>query len=237
MTRAEDHRLPHRLVRISTTDPRPPQGTSPHQPTTPDAAPADSVVHMLIGYARVSVTPRDRTAQVSALRALGVDPAAVYVDRGLTGTDRDRPGLRDALARCSRGDTLVVTALARLARSVPDARDTVDQLAAAGAMLRVGADHYCLGGPDALSLCDCLALVADLEADLVRLRTREGMAEASAKGHLRGRRPTLTPAQERQLVTTLHEGSRTASEVAEIFGVSRATVYRAVRRVRFPGDG
>ena len=80
-------------------------------------------------------------------------------------------------------------------------------------------------------------LVADLEADLVRLRTREGMAEASAKGHLRGRRPTLTPAQERQLVTTLHEGSRTASEVAEIFGVSRATVYRAVRRVRFPGDG
>lgn len=189
---------------------------------------------MLIGYARVSVTRHDGTTQVSALRALGVDAAAVYVDRGLTGTDRPRPGLREALARCGRGDALVVTALARLARSVPDARDIVDTLAAAGAMLRVGADHYCLGGPDALSLCDCLALVADLETDLVRLRTREGMAEASARGHLRGRRPTLSPAQEQQLVTVLHEGSRTATEVAEMFGVSRATVYRAVRRVRFP---
>lgn len=189
---------------------------------------------MLIGYARVSVTRHDRTAQVSALRRLGVEPEAIFVDRGLTGTDRERPGLREALARCRQDDTLVVTALARLARSVPDARDIVDTLAAAGAMLRVGEDHYCLGGPDALSLCDCLALVADLETDLVRLRTREGMAEASARGHLRGRRPTLSPDQERQLVTVLHESSRTASEVAEMFGVSRATVYRAVRRVRFP---
>lgn len=189
---------------------------------------------MLIGYARVSITREDRAAQVQALCALGVEPEAVFVDRGLTGTDRDRPGLRDALARCGQGDTLVVTALARLARSVPDARDLVDGLAAAGAMLRVGEDHYCLGGPDGLSLCDCLTLVATLEADLVRLRTREGMAEASARGHLRGRRPTLSPAQERQLVAVLHEGSRSASEVAEMFGVSRATVYRAVRRVRFP---
>lgn len=191
---------------------------------------------MLIGYARVSVTRHDRSAQVSALRGLGVDPEVIFVDRGLTGTDRERPGLHEALTRCGRGDTLVVTALARLARSVPDARDLVDTLAGAGAMLRVGEDHYCLGGPDALSLCDCLALVADLEADLVRLRTREGMAEASARGRLRGRRPTLSPAQERQLVTVLHEGSRTASEVAEMFGVSRATVYRAVRRVCLPAD-
>lgn len=189
---------------------------------------------MLIGYARVSVTRHDRAAQVGALRSLGVEAGAIFVDRGLTGTHRERPGLHDALGRCGSGDTLVVTALARLARSVTDARDLVETLAEAGAMLRVGDEHYCLGGPDSLSLCDCLSLVADLETDLVRLRTREGMAEASARGHLRGRRPTLSPAQERQLVTVLHEGSRTATEVAEMFGVSRATVYRAVRRVRFP---
>jgi DNA invertase Pin-like site-specific DNA recombinase len=46
-----------------------------------------------------------------------------YVDHGLTGTNRDRPGLREALAACRSGDRLVVTKLDRLARSLPDARD------------------------------------------------------------------------------------------------------------------
>ena len=64
---------------------------------------------------------QDLTAQRDALSALGVKPNRIYVDHGLTGTNRARPGLREALAACRLGDTLVVTKLDRLARSLTDA--------------------------------------------------------------------------------------------------------------------
>jgi hypothetical protein len=69
---------------------------------------------LLIGYARVSTDAQDLTAQREGLLALGVDPGRIYVDHGLTGTNRERPGLREALAACREGDTLVVTNLDRL---------------------------------------------------------------------------------------------------------------------------
>ena len=60
---------------------------------------------LAIGYARVSTDAQDLTAQRDALAALGVDVDRIYVDHGLTGTSRDRPGLRQALAACRAGDT------------------------------------------------------------------------------------------------------------------------------------
>jgi DNA invertase Pin-like site-specific DNA recombinase len=69
-----------------------------------------------------STDQQDLTAQRDGLAALGVASNLVYVDHGLTGTNRERPGLREALAACREGDTLVVTKLDRLARSLPDAR-------------------------------------------------------------------------------------------------------------------
>jgi len=88
----------------------------------------DSTAALLIGYARCSTDQQDLTAQHDGLTALGVSPARIYVDHGLTGTNRDRPGLREALAACREGDTLVVTKLDRLARSLPDARAIADEL-------------------------------------------------------------------------------------------------------------
>ncbi len=70
---------------------------------------------LLIGYARVSTDEQDLTVQRKALGGLGVAGERIYVDHGLTGTNRDRPGLREALAACRGGDTLVVTKLDRLA--------------------------------------------------------------------------------------------------------------------------
>ncbi len=98
----------------------------------------DPTAGIKIGSARVSATGQDLTAQRAALAGLGVDPGRVYVDHGLTGTNRARPGLREALAACRAGDTLVVTTLDRLARSVPDARDIVDELTHRGVRLNLG---------------------------------------------------------------------------------------------------
>src|SRR5674536_351682 len=85
---------------------------------------------MLAGYARCSTDAQDLTAQRNALTALGVKPNRIYVDHGLTGTTRARPGLREALAACRSGDTLAVTKLDRLARSLTDARAIADELTA-----------------------------------------------------------------------------------------------------------
>ena len=77
----------------------------------------------VIGYARCSTDKQDLTAQCAQLAALGVPANRVYLDQGLTGTARARPGLDQALAAVRAGDALTVTRLDWLARSVPDALD------------------------------------------------------------------------------------------------------------------
>ena len=112
------------------------------------------------------------------------------MDRGLTGTARARPGLDQALAAVRAGDTLVVPKLDRLARSVPDARQIADELVARGVKLALGPSVYYLADPMGKMFFSILATFAEFEADLIRMRTREGMAIARAKGKLKGKRPS-----------------------------------------------
>jgi Resolvase, N terminal domain/Homeodomain-like domain len=102
----------------------------------------------------------------------------VYVDQGLTGTNRERPGLREVLAACREGDTLVVTKLDRLARSLPDARAIADELTMRQVRLNLGGSVYDPTDPVGRLLFNVLAMVAEFESDLIRLRTREGMKVA-----------------------------------------------------------
>jgi len=185
---------------------------------------------VLIGYARVSTDGQDLTAQRDALAELGVEPARVYVDHGLTGTNRDRPGLRQALAACRTGDTLVVTKLDRLARSLPDARAIADELTAGQVNLNLGGSVHDPTDPVGRLLFNVLAMVAEFEADLARTRNREGMKVARAKGRLRGKQPKLSPRQESHLVSLYRGGEHTIGELEELFSVTRFTVYRAVAR-------
>lgn len=185
---------------------------------------------MKIGYARVSTAKQDLTAQLDALRALGVDEKNVHVDHGLTGTSRARPGLEKALAAVREGDELVVTKLDRLARSIRDARDIADELADQGVTLRLGNSAYDPTDPMGKMMFNMLATFAEFEADLIRARTREGMAVAKAKGKLRGKKPKLSPTQEKHLVELWQAGEHTSAELAQEFGVARSTVYRAVER-------
>ncbi len=141
---------------------------------------------LLIGYARVSTNDQDLTAQKNALLALGVTPEKTFTDQGLTGANRARPGLREALAACRAGDTLVVTKLDRLARSLRDAKDIVDELTRREVKLNIGGSVHDPTDPVGRLLFNVLAMVAEFEADLIRARTREGMAVAKAKGRLRG---------------------------------------------------
>ncbi len=191
---------------------------------------------MLVGYARCSTDSQDLAVQRDALAALGVEPGRIYVDHGLTGTNRDRPGLREALAACRSGDTLVVTKLDRLARSLTDARNIVEELTAAGVKLNIGGSLHDPTDPVGRLLFNVLGMVAEFESDLIRMRTREGMKLAKAKGRLRGKPPKLKPAQEAHLVELWRAGRHTGAELAELFGVARSTVYRAVQRAGQPDE-
>ena len=137
---------------------------------------------LLIGYARVSTEEQDLTAQRDGLGCLGVETSRIYVDHGLTGTNRDRPGLREALAACRAGDTLVVTKLDRLARSLPDARAIAEDLTRRKVKLSLSGSVYDPTDPVGRLLFNVLAMVAEFEADLIRSRTKEGMRVAKAKG-------------------------------------------------------
>src|SRR4051812_11920152 len=150
----------------------------------------------LIGYARCSTDKQDLAAQQAALEKLGVAPERIYMDRGLTGTNRSRPGLDQALAAVRTGDTLVVPKLDRPARSVPDARTIADALVARGVKLALGSSVYDPVDPMGKMFFNILATFAEFEADLIRLRTREGMAVARARGKLKGKRPKLSDRQQ-----------------------------------------
>lgn len=174
---------------------------------------------LLIGYARVSTSEQDLASQQAALTALGVLPENLYVDHGLTGTNRERPGLGKALAAVRAGDTLVVTKLDRLARSLPDARDIADELYNKGVALNLGGSAYDPRDPAGRLLFNVLGMVAEFEADLIRARTKEGMAIAKTKGRLKGKQPKLSAAQRKHLVALDAQGQHTQSELAELFSV------------------
>ncbi|WP_315899784.1 recombinase family protein [Arthrobacter alpinus] len=137
----------------------------------------------------MSTEEQDLTARRDALTALGVEPEGVYFDHGFTGRNKNRAGLREALAACRAGDTFVATKLDRLARSVRDAHETSGDLA-----------------------------------------SREGMKVAKANGRLRGKQPKLTVKQEAHLLELHDAGEYTMTEMAELFSISRSTIYRAVER-------
>lgn len=183
-----------------------------------------------IGYARCSTDKQDLTAQRVMLEELGVAPDRIYMDRGLTGTTRARPGLDQALAAVRAGDTLVVPKLDRLARSVPDARQIADALVERGVKLALGSSVYDPTDPMGKMFFNILATFAEFESDLIRMRTREGMAIARAKGKLRGKRPKLSDKQQKELHRMYDTGKYSISDLAELFSVSRPTVYRTLAR-------
>jgi DNA invertase Pin-like site-specific DNA recombinase len=185
---------------------------------------------ILIGYARCSTERQDLTAQRQILRELGVSDDRLYLDHGLTGTNRARPGLEQALAAAREGDTLVVPKLDRLARSVPDARAIGDSLADRGMRLSLGGTVYDPTDPMGKCFFNILATFAEFEVDLIRMRTREGLAIGRANGKLRGKAPKLGVRQRAHLIKLHEAGEHSIAEIAELFSVSRATVYREIDR-------
>ena len=150
----------------------------------------------------------------------------IFLDEPLRG-GRPRPALQQALSLLQPGDTLVTASLARLARSLSDARSIIEQIAQRRARLSL-ADHR--HDPAEGSLLSDLALFVQFETESKGLHTREGMAVARRQGRPAGREQKLA-AERRAELLRLHASRRyPVAELARMFGVSRPTVYRLLQR-------
>lgn len=192
---------------------------------------------MKIGYARVSTRKQDVAAQIERLRVLGVARDRVYTDQGLSGRTRQRPGLDAALAACRQGDTLVVTKLDRLARSVRDAADIFQLLDTRGVALSIDGTVYDPQVPTGKLMLSILSMIAEFEADLISARTREGLQVARAAGRLKGKPPKLDKRTQEIVVANWQTGKYTQRELAEAFGVSPRTIRRILSRERAQAAG
>jgi DNA invertase Pin-like site-specific DNA recombinase len=179
---------------------------------------------MIRGYARVSTDGQSVDAQVRQLKTAGAEKISRET---ASGAKTDRTQLCRVLDQLDAGDVLLVTRLDRLARST---RDLLNILATIAEMK---AGFRSLGDPWADTttshgrlMLTVLGGLAEFERDLIRARTSEGRARAVANGVRLGRKPTLTPHQQREAIKRVNAGKETLGEIARSYNVSRWTISR-----------
>jgi len=179
---------------------------------------------MLIGYARVSTAEQSPDHQVDALVRAGVAERDVHVDVA-SGAKASRPQLDLALARARDGDTLVVTRLDRLGRSVLHLVNLGADLRGRGVGLRVLEQGVDTATAEGRAMFGMLSVLAELQRELTVANARDGLAAARARGRTGGRRPRLNDAQAAHAQRLYDAGEHTVQQIADLLGVPRGTVY------------
>lgn len=178
----------------------------------------------ILGYGRVSTLEQSTDIQRDALLAAGVEK--LFLDK-YTGTKSSRPELDKLREYMREGDTVCVLKIDRLARSTRDLLNLVQEFADAGVTLRVLEQNIDTSTSEGKFLLNVLSAVAELERDMIVARTKQGLAAAKAKGRIGGRKPKLSKLQIDQ-VRDFYETGKSVSDIAALFNVSRASVYRAL---------
>lgn len=177
---------------------------------------------MLVGYARVSTHEQNLSLQTDELKKSGCNH--IFTDK-VSGTKSDRPGLNKALAYLREGDTLVVWRLDRLGRSLKHLIEVVTLLEVKKigfSSLQESINTTTSGGKLIFHIFGALA---EFERNLIRERTKAGLAAARARGR-KGGRPRALSDKQIQLVRNLNESrNHTVSEICKIFRISKSTYY------------
>lgn len=180
-----------------------------------------------IGYARVSTAGQNTARQEDALD--GVD--AMHTDHASGATRHGRPGLEAVLKSLRPGDTVIVRSLDRLARSVRDALDIVDEIKRCKAHLQILDLAVDTSSPMGTFMLQLFAAVAELERSQIRIRQTEGIAAARSRGTHLGR-PSSLSLEQVSAVCKLRESGASYRTLASTFGVSSRTIERALKQPR-----
>ncbi|WP_324189701.1 recombinase family protein [Nocardia otitidiscaviarum] len=192
-----------------------------------------------MGYVRCSTDEQDVEIQTDQLLALGVPRERIFVDKGFSGTTRkNRTGLDSALtavtsaaaAVTDRQVVLATTRFDRFARNMAEAGEILTGLRERDVLFGLGSQIYDWADPFGKLFLQTLAMVAEFEANLNHLRTREGMAKARAKGRLKGKPPKLPLTARKTIHRPYHDPDDDASlaDLAEEYSVGRSTIHRII---------
>ncbi|MGE8296004.1 MAG: recombinase family protein [Pseudomonas sp.] len=178
-----------------------------------------------IGYARVSTDDQNLDLQRDALLLAGCSD--IY-EETISGKSVHRPELDHCLKALRSADTLVVWRLDRLGRSLADLVHIVRQLEAAGVGFESITERIETTSAAGRLIFHVFAALAEFERNLIRERTKAGLAAARARGRKGGRKPSLDPQQIREIRALLRDPDIQVVDVASRYGVSRTTLYRHV---------
>lgn len=181
---------------------------------------------IVFGYARVSTVSQSLDSQLDQLRAAGVDDRHVRVEKA-SGRRQDRAVLAGLLVDVTDGDAIVVTKLDRLGRSMQHLVQVVDQLDRSGVRLRSLSEQIDTSSAGGRFMVHMLAALAQMEADLIRERTMDGLAAARARGRVGGR-PTVMTSERIAAARASYAGGQPVAQIARAFGVSVSTIRRHV---------
>lgn len=187
----------------------------------------------LIGYARVSTLEQNLDMQIQSLKAAGVHPDAIHVEK-VSASNRKRPKLDWALSVMREGDVLVVYKLDRIARSLRELLERLEQIRQTGGGIRSITEHIDTSTPGGVLLLHVLGALAQFERDLVRQRTLSGVAAAKARGVPFGQPQKLDGKQQAQCRRWKKEG-RTVREIVGLvkaeynIKLSNQTVWKYTR--------
>lgn len=174
------------------------------------------------GYARVSTADQDLTLQQHALKAAGCE--TIRAEKVTGTTTKGRNELAILLDFMRKGDTLVVTRIDRLARSIGDLQDIVRSLKQRGVALRATEQPIDTSTAAGKAFLDMLGVFAEFETNLRRERQLEGIAQAKARGVYKGRKPSVDVAK----VHALQATGLGPTEIAKKLKIGRASVYRVI---------
>jgi DNA invertase Pin-like site-specific DNA recombinase len=183
---------------------------------------------MIVGYARTSTTEQKAglEAQERDLKAAGVE--RIFQEQ--TSATGPRKAMAAAIDYVRDGDTLVVTKLDRLARSVADLVEITTQLDAKGASLRVLNLNLDTETPTGKLMLNLLGSIAQFERELMLERQREGIAKAKAENKYKGRKPTAIAKADD--VKRLAADGMSREGIAKELNIGVASVYRILASMR-----
>jgi len=180
---------------------------------------------MKIGYARCSTADQNLDWQLDALKKEGCDEQHIFQEKA-SGVKRDRPELELMLRTLRPGDTLVVCELTRLSRSTKDLFELVDKISAAGADIKSLKESWLdTTTPHGKLLFTIFAGVSQFERDLIRERTKEGLAAARARGR-KGGRPKSDQKAIQQALALYDAKTIPIQDIIATTGISKATLYK-----------
>jgi len=174
-----------------------------------------------IGYARVSTDDQNLHLQIDALVTSGIPPVDIFQEK-MSGSRADRPELDHVLKALRSGDVLVVWRLDRLGRSLADLVKIVSDLEAKGVGFESLTEKIDTTSAAGKLMLHVFAALAEFERNIIRERTKAGLAAARARGRKGGRKPSLTEKQVRENRALLRDPDIQATEVAKQYGVSRS---------------